>query len=47
MLPATKDISGDGVEVVTTVLVTVIVVVAGGEAVGRVRAGGGPGNFTI
>ena len=36
MLPAAKNISGDGVEVVTTVLVAVIVVVVTGEASRRV-----------
>jgi len=36
MLPAAQDILGDGVEVVTAVLVTVIVVVADGETVRRV-----------
>ena len=32
MFPAAKDISGDGVEVVTAVLVAVIVVVEAGES---------------
>ena len=32
VLPATKDISGDGVEIVTAVLVAVIIVVVAGEA---------------
>ena len=36
MLPAAQDILSDGVEVVTAVLVTVIVVVADGETVRRV-----------
>ena len=36
MLPAAQDILGDGVEVVTAVLFTVIVVVADGETVRRV-----------
>ena len=31
MLPATKDICGDGVEIVTAVLVAIIVVVTAGE----------------
>ena len=35
-LPATKDISGDGVEVVGTVLVAVVVVIVTGEASFRV-----------
>ena len=36
MFPVAKDIIGDGVEVVTTVLVTVRVVVTGEECVHRV-----------
>jgi len=36
MFPAAKDILGDGVEVVTPMLVTIIVVVTAGEAVHRV-----------
>ena len=36
MLPAAKNISGNGVEVVSTVLVAVIVVVVTGEASRRV-----------
>ena len=36
MLPAAKDISGDRVEVVTTVLVAVIVIVLAGEASHRI-----------
>ena len=36
MLPATKDICGDGVEIVTAVLVAIIVVVAGGKAIHRI-----------
>jgi len=36
MFPAAKDILGDGVEVVTPMLVTIIVVVTAGEAVARV-----------
>jgi len=36
MFPAAKDILGDGVEVVTPMLVTIIVVVTAGEAVRRV-----------
>ena len=35
MLPATKDISGDGVEVVTAMLVTIVVVVKAGETAHR------------
>ena len=38
MLPATQDILGDGVEIVTAMLVTIIVVVTGGEAISRVFA---------
>ena len=33
MLPATKDICGDGVEIVTAVLVAIIVVVTDGETI--------------
>ena len=40
MFPAAKDIIGDGVEVVSTVLVTVIVIVTTGETVGRIVASG-------
>ena len=36
MLPATKDICGDGVEIVTAVLVAIIVVVTDGETISRV-----------
>ena len=39
MSPATKDILGDGVEIVTAMLVTVIVVVLAGEATSRVFVG--------
>ena len=38
MLPATQDILGDGVEIVTAMLVTIIVVVTGGESISRVFA---------
>merc|ERR1712106_287636 len=38
MFPAAKDILGDGVEVVTPMLVTIIVVVTAGEAVHRVTS---------
>ena len=38
MLPATQDIFGDGVEIVTAMLVTIIVVVTGGESISRVFA---------
>ena len=40
MFPAAKDIIGDGVEVVTRVLVTVIVVITAGETVRRVGGSG-------
>ena len=40
MFPAAKDIIGDGVEVVSTVFVTVIVVVTAGETVSRIVASG-------
>ena len=36
MLPPAQDILGDGVEVVTAVLVTVVVVVADGKTIRRV-----------
>ena len=36
LLPAAKNIFGDGVKVVTTVLVAVVVVVVTGEVSGRV-----------
>jgi len=39
MPPATQDILGDGVEIVTAMLVTIIVVVTGGETISRVFAG--------
>ena len=39
MLPATKNILGDGVEVVTAVLVAIIVVVTAREVVHRVICG--------
>ena len=38
MLPATQDILGDGVEIVTAMLVTIIVVVTDGETISRVFA---------
>ena len=38
MLPSAQDILGDGVEVVTAMLVTIIVVVTAGEAIIRVSA---------
>ena len=38
MFPAAKEIIGDGVEVATTVFVTIIVVVTGGEALSRIWA---------
>ena len=38
MLPSAKDILGDGVEIVTAMLVTIIVVVTGGETISRVFA---------
>ena len=41
MLPAAKDIIGDGVEIVTGVLVAIIVVVVAGEAVALVAVCGG------
>ena len=40
MLPATKDIIGDRIEVVTAVLVAVIVVVVAGEGAHRVGMSG-------
>merc|ERR1739838_645264 len=42
MFPAAKDIIGDGVEVVSTVFVTIIVVVTAGEAVAWIGAGCSP-----
>merc|ERR1739838_132201 len=42
MFPAAKDIIGDGIEVVITVFVTIIVVVTAGEAVGWIGAGCSP-----
>jgi hypothetical protein len=36
MLPATKDICGDGIEIVTAVLVAIIVVVTAGEGLARI-----------
>ena len=42
MFPAAKDIIGDGVEVVTTVFVTVIVVVTARKTFCRIVASGGP-----
>ena len=36
MLPATKDICGDGIEIVTAVLVAIIVVVTAGEGLTRI-----------
>jgi len=41
MLPAAKDIIGDGVEIVTGVLVAIIVIVVAGEAVALVAVSGG------
>ena len=41
MLPAAKDIIGDGVEITTGVLVAIIVVVVAGEAVALVAVCGG------
>ena len=38
MLPATQDILGDGVEIVTAMLVTIIVVVTDGETISWVFA---------
>ena len=38
MPPATQDILGDGVEIVTAMLVTIIVVVTDGETISRVFA---------
>ena len=38
MLPATQDILGDGVEIVTAKLVTIIVVIIDGETISRVFA---------
>ena len=38
MLPATQDILGDGVEIVTAMLVTIIVVVTARETISRVFA---------
>ena len=38
MLPATQGILGDGVDIVTAMLVTIIVVVTGGETISRVFA---------
>ena len=42
MLPATKDIIGDGIEIVTAVLVAIIVVVTAGEAIQWIRGIGSP-----
>ena len=36
MLPATKDICGDGIEIVTAVLIAIIVVVTAGEGLARI-----------